>query len=188
MAQATCPRCDGRGSYIGTTTVPDFTSGRKRYKHIQAQKTCEVCGGKGTIWVPDPDSTEVLARDSGIASTSKEVMPKETASSIRAEHYLPKFVARYYEKYWIAIHVGCVFLGAFLFWAINASDPYTTTKYDLLIGAIGGLLIPAAVYIMYDVVLGLVAFSLRLFLFALGCAVALGVGYVIYRIFHAIPS
>lgn len=187
MAQDICPKCSGRGYYLGKTTVPDFFSGRKRYKQIEAKITCEVCGGRGTIWVPDPEEAEVSARDATHLSTSKEVMPPTPDSSIMAEQYLPKLIGRMYEKYWLAIHAGCVALGAFLFWAINAHDPYTSPKNDLIIGAAGGLLIPAAVYIIYDVILGLIAFSLRLFLFAIGVAITFGVGYVIYQIYHAIP-
>ncbi len=187
MAQDICPRCAGQGHYQGTISVSDFSSGRKRFKQMQGQKTCEMCGGRGTIWVPDSEEAEVSARDATYLSSSKEVLPEAPISSIQAEQYLPKFVAKLYAKYWLAIHVGCVFLGAFLFWAINASDPYTSTKNDLIIGAVGGLLIPAAVYIMYDVILGFIRFSFRLFLFALGCGVALGVGYVLYQIYHAIP-
>lgn len=187
MAQQTCPKCAGKGYYLGMTSMPDFSNGRKRFKQVEAKIKCDMCGGRGTIWVPDPEAAEVSARDAACVGSTKEVMPETPVSPIQAEEFYPKWIAKLYEKYWLTIHVGCVFLGALLFWAINASDPYASTIQNLIIGAIGGLLIPAAFYIMYDVILGLIRFSLRLFLFAIGVAILFGLGYVIHQIYYSFP-
>ncbi len=52
MAQKTCPSCAGFGDYPSTERIP--SPGGGMFQEISVRKSCEYCGGSGTVWEQDP--------------------------------------------------------------------------------------------------------------------------------------
>lgn len=51
MALNTCSACNGRGGYHATERVPNPAGGM--FMEMQVWKNCLMCGGSGSVWVPD---------------------------------------------------------------------------------------------------------------------------------------